>query len=160
VQLTDLGKIVRSIREQSVGAKKVYSTFGPSMLAEWAELMPPRLFAAAMRLYSRWQLAERVPPAHSVVVSNVAGSPVPLFAGDARLVAAYPFGPVLEGAGLNITVMSYDGAVDIGVIACPRAVACPREVTRAIERAVDELARAIKRPRRPPEREDFAHASP
>ena len=31
----------------------------------------------------------------------------PLYAAGARLTAAYPFGPLMEGAGLNITVASY-----------------------------------------------------
>jgi hypothetical protein len=106
--------------------------------------MPPQLFSAAMGLYSRWQLAERVPPAHSVVISNVSGPPMPLFAGDARLVVAYPLGPILEGAAVNITVMSYDGWVDIGLITCPRAVARPIEIARGFERAIDELGAAAR----------------
>jgi WS/DGAT/MGAT family acyltransferase len=144
VQVADLAVVVRSIHEQTVGAKKVYAAFGPSMLAEWADLMPPQLFAASMGLYSRWKLAEHVPPAHSVVVSNVPGPPVPLFLGPARLVAAYPLGPILEGAAVNITVISYDDAVDIGLITCPSAVSRPSEITRGFERAIDELASAAR----------------
>jgi WS/DGAT/MGAT family acyltransferase len=144
VHLDDLALVVHSIHEQSIGAKKVYAAFGPSMLAAWADLMPPRLFAAAMARYSRWRLAEYVPPAHSVVISNVPGPPMPLFAGDARLVAAYPLGPVLEGAAVNISVMSYLDAVDIGLITCARAVPRPSEIARGFERAVEELAAAAK----------------
>jgi diacylglycerol O-acyltransferase len=139
VHVENLAVVVRSIHEQSIGAKKVYAAFGPSMLAEWADLMPPQLFAASMELYSRWHLAEHVPPAHSVVISNVAGPPVPLFAGDDRLLVAYPLGPILEGAALNMTVISYDGAVDLGLIACPQAVPQPSEIARGFERAIDEL---------------------
>jgi WS/DGAT/MGAT family acyltransferase len=142
VHVKDLAVVLRSIRAQSAGAKKVYAAFGPSMLAEWADLMPPQLFAASMELYSRWKLAERVPPAHSVVISNVAGSPVPLYAGDTRLIAAYPLGPILEGAAINMTVMSYDGSVDIGLVTCPRAVPRPSEIAREFERAVEDLSRA------------------
>ena len=32
---------------------------------------------------------------------------------------AYPFGPLIEGSALNITVLSNMGNLDIGVIACP-----------------------------------------
>ena len=31
----------------------------------------------------------------------------------------YPLGPVIGGAGLNITVMSLNGEFGIGIIACP-----------------------------------------
>jgi len=142
VQLEDPEAIMRSIHEQSIGGKRVYETFGPYMLAEWVDIAPPPLFAAAMGTYSRWKLAEYLPPVHSLVISNVPGPPIPLYAGGARLVAAYPFGPILEGAAVNISVMSYDGAVDMGLITCPYAVPRPAEIARGFERAVDELAAA------------------
>jgi len=142
VHVDDLETVVRSIHEQSIGAKKVYASFGPYLLAEWVDMAPPPLFSAAVGLYSRWQLAEYLPPAHSIVISNVAGSPVPLYASGARLIAAYPLGPVLEGAAVNISVMSYDGALDVGLITCPRAVPHPSEIARGFERATDELAAA------------------
>jgi hypothetical protein len=62
-----------------------------------------------------------------------------MYAGALRLVAAYPLGPVLEGAGLNISVVSYAGSVHVGLIACPRAVAEPAEIARGFERAIAEL---------------------
>jgi WS/DGAT/MGAT family acyltransferase len=144
VHLTRVADIVDTIHARSVAAKKVYAAFGPAMLADWAELAPPLLFACAAGLYSRWQLAERLPPPHSVVISNMAGPPFPLYVGTARLVAAYPLGPVLEGAGLNVSVLSYAGAVHLGLIACPRAVPEPAEIARRFERAVDELLAAAR----------------
>jgi diacylglycerol O-acyltransferase len=145
VQLDDPVAIVRSIHEQSIGGKRVYETFGPYMLAEWVDIAPPPLFAAAMGAYSRWKLAEYVPPVHSLVISNVPGPPVPLYAGGARLIAAYPFGPILEGAAVNISVISYDGAVDMGLITCPHAVPRPAEIARGFERAMGELQAAAER---------------
>lgn len=38
------------------------------------------------------------------------------------MTAAHPLGPLMEGAGMNITVLSYAGSVDFGVIACRRTV--------------------------------------
>jgi WS/DGAT/MGAT family acyltransferase len=142
VHLTSLAAIVAFIHEQSLSAKQMYASIGPEMLADWAELAPPGLFTQAADLYSRWQLAERLPPPHSLVISNVPGPPFPMYAGTARLVAAYPLGPVLEGAGVNITVLSYAGSVDIGLITCPRAVAEPAEIARGFEHAVAELLEA------------------
>jgi diacylglycerol O-acyltransferase / wax synthase len=140
VHLHDLAAIVRCIHDQTIGAKSIHAAFGPSLLAEWADLMPPQLFAAAVSAYSRWKLADFVHPFHSVVISNVPGPPIPLYAGDARLVAAYPFGPVFEGAAANISVVSYAGNVDFGIITCPQAVPRPAEIACAFERAIDELA--------------------
>jgi diacylglycerol O-acyltransferase len=36
----------------------------------------------------------------------------------ARIDALYPLGPVFHGAGLNITVMSNNGQMHVGIIAC------------------------------------------
>jgi hypothetical protein len=107
-------------------------------------LAPPALFAGAVGLYSRWQLAERLPPPHSIVISNVPGPPFALYAGTARLVAAYPLGPVLEGAGINVSVLSYAGSVDIGLITCPRAVAEPSEIARGFERSVADMVTSAR----------------
>jgi hypothetical protein len=31
----------------------------------------------------------------------------------------YPLGPIFHGSGLNITAMSLQGKLDIGLVACP-----------------------------------------
>jgi WS/DGAT/MGAT family acyltransferase len=139
VHLTAVEDILAFIQAQSAGAKGRYESLGSAMLADWAELAPPALFAGAAGLYSRWQLAERLPPPHSIVISNVPGPPFALYVGRVRLAAAYPLGPVLEGAGINISVLSYAGSVDIGLITCPRAVAEPSEIARGFERSVEDM---------------------
>ena len=67
------------------------------------------------------KLANRHPPLHNLVISNVRGPGAPLYAAGARLTAAYPLGPLMEGAGMNITVLSYADSVDFGIVACERA---------------------------------------
>ena len=71
-------------------------------------------------------------PVYNVIVSNVPGPPMPLYMHGAELVAFYPHGPIFEGTGLNITVMSYQDSVDIGVIACRRVRARRRADHRGI----------------------------
>jgi diacylglycerol O-acyltransferase len=34
----------------------------------------------------------------------------------------YPLGPLFHGSGLNITVMSLNGTLDVGLISCPELV--------------------------------------
>ena len=103
------------------GAKEDHDLLGASLLQDWAEYAAPTTFALAARLYSGMHLGDRHRPIHNVVISNVPGPAVPalLRRGRAR-VARYPMGPVMEGAGLNITVLSYLDHVDIGFVAVPR----------------------------------------
>jgi len=145
VHLTRTEDILAFIHAQAHGAKEIHAALGPAMLADWAELAPPGPLTVAAGLYSRWQLAERLPPPHSIVVSNVPGPPCALWVGNARLAAAYPLGPVLEGAGINVSVVSYAGSVDVGLISCPRAVPDPGEIARRFERAIADMLASIRR---------------
>ena len=51
------------------------------------------------------------------MISNVPGPQFPLYLAGARLVANYPVSVVTDGMGLNITVMSYSGHMDFGLVA-------------------------------------------
>jgi hypothetical protein len=33
--------------------------------------------------------------------------------------AMYPLGPIFHGSGLNMTVMSLSGNLDVGIVSCP-----------------------------------------
>jgi diacylglycerol O-acyltransferase len=87
-------------------------------LQEWAELAAPKTFGMAVRIYSGLRLAEKHPVVHNLVISNVPGPPVPIYFLGALVEGMYPLGPVFHGAGLNITVISSNGQVHVGIIAC------------------------------------------
>ncbi len=105
------------LAESNRHAKEHHSAIDADTLQDWAELAAPS-FGAVARLYSRLRLPERHPVVHNLVISNVPGPPVPLYLLGARIEAMYPLGPVFHGAGLNITVMSSNGRLHVGAIAC------------------------------------------
>ena len=76
---------------------------------------------------------------HNLIVSNVPGSPVPLYLAGARLVGLYPFGPLMEGTALNVTVLSTTDVMDIGLISCPDLVPDLDDLLAAMVDAVDVL---------------------
>lgn len=61
----------------------------------------------------------------NLVISNVPGPPVAVYCGGAHLVGLYPLGPIFDGAALNITVVSCDDDVDIGIVTCPDVAPAP-----------------------------------
>jgi hypothetical protein len=81
-----------------------------------------------------------------LIVSNVPGPDFPIYFSGAKLVAGFPLGPVLEGAGINITVMSYRGVLNWGLIACRETVAGLWDIADAIPAALDELLEAAGLP--------------
>lgn len=113
-QLPDPAERIRAIQRSTAGAKEEHKAVGADMLQNWAEYAAPNTFNLASRLYSSWGLAGSHRPIHNVIISNVPGPAFPLYYAGCEMVAAYPMGPVMEGVGLNITVMSYRGSVDFG----------------------------------------------
>ena len=117
-QIADPGERLQAIAESNSRAKDHSSAIGATLLQDWTQFAHPTVFGAAMGLYAKTPLT-RI-PVHNVVISNVAGPQIPLYFLGAKLTAMYPLGPIFHGCGLNITVMSLDGKLDIGVVSCPQ----------------------------------------
>jgi WS/DGAT/MGAT family acyltransferase len=115
-QLDDPADRVEALRIATRGAKEEHNAVGARTIMELGELGGPRTFGLASRLLGG--LAARGPVPVNVVISNVPGPPLPLYLAGARLVSMLPLGPPIDGAGLNITVLSYIDRIDWGFIAC------------------------------------------
>ena len=98
-------------------AKERHKAVPASVLQDANKVIPPALFARAARVTT--SVAARHPSEAPVntVISNVPGSPMPLYLAGARLEALYPVSAIMHGVGLNITVMSYLGGLNFGVVA-------------------------------------------
>jgi diacylglycerol O-acyltransferase len=135
---------LHAISAVTKAAKEFHNVLGSEMLRDWSEITPPRPFAWFMRLYSRREWASRHRPPINLVVSNVPGPPQPLSIADARIVALYSMGPILEGIGLNVTVWSYVDSINFGLVSCPEFAPDLWALTDALG---DELAVLTKRAR-------------
>src|SRR5437899_19481 len=78
----------------------------------------------------------------NLIVSNVPGPPVPLYVAGARLVGLFPLGPIYEGIGLNLTVISREESLDVGIVACREMVPDVGDLAALLARALEELARS------------------
>ncbi len=82
-------------------------------------------------------------PPVNLVISNVPGPQFPLFCAGARLEAHYPVSVIADGVGLNITVMSYIGHLDFGIVVDREMVGDPWPMIdglRAELAVLDELS--------------------
>ena len=81
------------------------------------------------------------------MVTNVPGPPVPLYAGGARMLEAFPVVPLDADMTVGVAVLSYDGALAISLTADD--LACPDvDVFAAgIERSLAQLGVAAAEPR-------------
>jgi WS/DGAT/MGAT family acyltransferase len=132
-----------AISHVTKGAKEDHNVIGATLLQDWAEHAAPTTFALAARLYSSLHLSDRHRPIHNVVISNVPGPPFPLYYAGAKALYTLPMGPVMEGAGLNITVLSYMDHVDIGFMVCRELVPDVWDLADHVGDAMDELLAAV-----------------
>lgn len=141
VHIDDPQEQIRIIATDTRDAKTVHNAMGADMLQDWAELAAPYAFTAAARAFSRMRLSDRLRPVHNLIVSNVPGPPIDLYCLGAKVVVFYPLGPVLEGAGLNITVVSKKDEMDMGIMACPDSAPNPQLIADYFCEAAKELRR-------------------
>lgn len=142
---TDLDDPVQRLavaRDESRRAKRAGETIGMQTLGAALDLLTPLPIDAAITLY-RNVLVERMPPLWNVMVSNVPGPPVPLFVAGARLVGLFPLGPIYEGLGLNVTVVSREQALEVGMVACRDLVPDLDDIATALGESLEELAAAF-----------------
>jgi WS/DGAT/MGAT family acyltransferase len=141
-ELDDPLERLRAIHEGTKGAKEEHKALGAGTLQNWAEHATPNVFAAAARLYTRMKLANRHRPLANLIISNVPGPDVPLYMGGSEMLGMFPLGPVMDGMGLNITIMSYRGVLYWGLASDARAVPRLWDIAAAIPAALTELMHA------------------
>jgi WS/DGAT/MGAT family acyltransferase len=137
------------IHEASLGAKEVQQAVGASILTDWTEYPTPNAFNLGARLILRSGFLARVPPIHNVVISNVPGPPFPLYFAGAKIAALHPMGPIFDGAGLNITVLSYIDRVDFGFVASRELIPDLQAMADLVPDAFGELKKAAAQVSRP-----------
>lgn len=95
---------------------------------------------------------------YTLIITNVAGPPFPLYFLGSRLLEAYPFAPLFHNQGLAVGVFSYNGELFVGCNADWDTVPDVDAFAAAVRRAFAELDRASARP--VPRRRPVARLAP
>ncbi|MEI4272087.1 wax ester/triacylglycerol synthase family O-acyltransferase [Klenkia sp. LSe6-5] len=127
VRVARIGYAVRGAAQgsQSVGADTLVALSG---------FAPPTLHALGARAASG--LSRRL---FNLVVTNVPGPQVPLYASGARMLEVFPVVPLARGQGLAIGLTSYDGTVYFGLNADRDSVGDVDVLADLIEQEVADL---------------------
>jgi diacylglycerol O-acyltransferase / wax synthase len=123
------------VKQALVSLKSVLPTDYPSFLAPWIVGGAARL---ALKTYGRGSVAEKLPMVANLVISNVPGPQVPLYMAGARMLTFHPLSIVMHGLGLNITIQTYAGNVDFGIIAGKNALPHAQDLANALLAAFEE----------------------
>lgn len=130
---------LRAIAASTAGIKQRVSTFRSLIPTDFPGFAAPLWASGLSRLWARGRIAERLPPLANLVISNVPGPPVPLFLAGARLAHYYPVSIVTHGLGVNITVQSYSGSLEFGILAAREALPSPQSLADGLSRALQTL---------------------
>jgi len=133
---------LRAIQASTRAAKDVTRQLKGVIPTDFPSLGLPWLLSAAAGLYGRTALADRIPPIANLVISNVPGPDAPLYLAGARLKTYWPVSIVEHGLGLNITLQSYAGSLDFGILAARVGMPDARPLARGLYEALAELAEA------------------
>jgi diacylglycerol O-acyltransferase len=117
---------------------------GRSLIKELAfneVILYTALMSTPLMLPSLLGLGSLVTPTN-IVISNVPGPKKTLYWNGAQLDGLYPVSLVYHGMAANITVTSYAGSLDFGIVACRKTVPRVQRIIDFLEGGLAELERA------------------
>jgi putative sterol carrier protein len=104
---------LEKICQNTQRGKTYQGATGAKRLSNLAEVVPFGIANQAARLYSRFHLAKLHNPVFNVVITNVPGPTIPLYLQGHKLKSIMGMAPIIDGMGLIITILSYDGTITI-----------------------------------------------
>jgi len=97
------------VRRSMGNLKRSKQAVGANLLTDMADFAPPTVVSQAARLQSRQRF-------FNLVVTNVPGPQFPLYLLGRRLRDLFPMVPLAKRQAVCVGIMSYDGAVNFGLI--------------------------------------------
>jgi len=113
---------------------------GADVLVRLGGFAPPTMHALGARVANGF--SQRI---YNLVVTNVPGPQVPLYAAGARLLEMFAVVPLSKNQGLSIGVTSYDGGVYFGLNADRDALTDVDGLASMIEESLEELTGTVPR---------------
>ena len=118
---------------------------GGKSVVELFQMMPPILISTIMESLPSEQAPQIL--GANLIVSNVRGSPVPMYIAGARIENMYPMSIITAGMAVNFTAVSYHDCMDFGIIVDPDQVPHHHSIADGLEIARKEYL-AHCRPKR------------
>lgn len=142
------------IKEHSQGGKAFERAGATRAFVDLWEFIPFGLATRMTRLYSRFRVAEMHNPIFNCVITNVPGPQMDMYMAGHKLLATMGMAPLVDGMGLLITVLSYNGVLSISPTSSPSVMPDMDDFSRFLREAANELEAAVI-----PDRESIAPPS-
>jgi len=143
--LADPRERLEFMRRSMLEAKRAFNAVPASLLQDLSALIPTALSGLAARALFKLATMPGLP--FNLFVSNVPGPQLPLYIAGARVEGIYPVSAVTDmTGGLNITLFSYNGSLDFGLIACREMVPDVWNLITYLEDAMAEMVALVSSP--------------
>ena len=135
---TDIEDAVERLRAISAGTApaKQRARSGGKGIVEILQIFPPVLLSALINSVNADQGVRMM--GANLIISNVRGSPRPMYIAGARLECMYPISILTPGMGLSITCVSYCDGVDFGFSLAPELFDQPWDLVDGLFETLDE----------------------
>ena len=143
--VADPARRMAAIVAASTRAKTLAGSLKGAIPTDMPSLGIPWLMATLTPLYRKAAAANRIPVIANLAISNVPGPQVPLYLAGAELRAYYPVSIVTHGLGLNITIVSYNGSLDYGLVSAHQSMPDLRKFERHLQASHEELMKITEK---------------
>ena len=130
---------LQAISQASKSAKAASASMNAVMPTDFPSLGVPWILSGLASLFGRSKLANNMAPLANVVISNVPGPNMALYLAGAKMITYYPVSIVTHSLALNVTVQSYNGSLDFGLIACRKAMPDLPELGKYMQKTFAEM---------------------
>ena len=128
-----------AINQASKAAKAASANMNAVMPTDFPSLGVPWILSGLAALFGRSKLANNMAPLANLAISNVPGPNMALYLAGAKMLTYYPVSIVTHSLALNVTVQSYNGSLDFGLIACRKAMPDLPELAKYMQKTFEEM---------------------
>ncbi len=132
---------LREIIENHRKVKKAAKASHPASFSYYTLLIQAYAIMFEMLGLSNW-----VKPIANILVSNMPGPSEIMYFKDSQLLATYPISTITPGGGVNITMVTYNGQANIGLVCCNNNIDSLEPLAQYCLEAFDMLEKCINDP--------------
>jgi WS/DGAT/MGAT family acyltransferase len=136
---------LRAVKNVTANAKEMRNAVGARQMTDLTRHIPASTQALAGRLITGLGLGYRTLRMCNCTVTNVPGPQQPMYLNGAKLILSTGAGPVIDGMGLIITAISYDGTIVFSITGCRKIVPDPEFLSACLSKSFKTLRRAAKK---------------
>jgi WS/DGAT/MGAT family acyltransferase len=133
---------LRAVREATANAKETEHAISARQMTDLTRHIPSATMALAGRLVTGLGLGHRAMRLCNCTVTNVPGVQQPMYLNGAKLIKSTGFAPVIDGMGLIISAISYNGEIIFSFTGCREITPDPEQLSACTTASFNSLKKA------------------